>query len=114
MRNVKKSNAIPKVTSVESFTGSQKQPNPYNQIRSTVQNFYKKEDIDTNSISSAMRSGFKTFEKSVAELNHLSPNDAILDAFEPSKDVEFSKRIIQYARKSFQNLEVDSKRPLDK
>jgi hypothetical protein len=41
-----------------------------------------------------MRSGFKTFEKSVAELNHLSPNDAILDAFEPSKDVEFSKRII--------------------
>ena len=65
-------------------------------------------------MSSAVKSGFKTFEKSVAELNHLSSNDAILDAFEPSKDVEFSKRIMQYARKSFQNLEVDSKKSLDK
>ena len=41
-----------------------------------------------------MRSGYKTFEKSVAELNHLSANHEILDAFEPSKDVDFGKRIM--------------------
>ena len=61
-----------------------------------------------------MRSGFKTFERSVAELNHLSSNVEIVDAFEPSKDVDFGKRIMQYARKSFQALELDSKKSLDK
>jgi len=40
-----------------------------------------------------MRSGFKTFEKSVAELNHLSSKNEITDAFEPSKDIDFGKRI---------------------
>jgi len=50
----------------------------------------------------------------VAELNHLSSKHDITDAFEPNKDVNFGKRIMQYARKSFQNLEIESKNALDK
>ena len=45
-----------------------------------------------------------TFQKSVAQLNHLSSKNEITSAFDPLKDGDFGRRIEKYARKSFSNL----------
>ena len=41
------------------------------------------------------------YQKSVAQLNHLSSKNEIISAFDPLKDGDFGRRIEKYARKSF-------------